>query len=51
MAHEKAGRSAKTIQRWLGHSDLETTMAYLAGSDDDKQEVRKSLEDAFSFAA
>ena len=31
--HEKQGVSVRTLQDWLGHSDLETTMAYLKGSD------------------
>lgn len=31
--HEEQGVSVRTLQQWLGHSDLETTMAYLKGSD------------------
>ena len=31
--HEEQGVSVRTLQTWLGHSDLETTMAYLKGSD------------------
>jgi integrase len=31
--HHEQGVSVRTLQDWLGHSDLETTMAYLKGSD------------------
>jgi integrase/recombinase XerD len=31
--HHEHGISVRTLQNWLGHSDLETTMAYLKGSD------------------
>jgi integrase len=31
--HEEQGVSVRTSQQWLGHSDLETTMASLKGSD------------------
>jgi integrase len=31
--HEEQGVSVRTLQEWLGHSDLATTMAYLKGSD------------------
>ena len=31
--HEEQSVSVRTLQTWLGHSDLETTMAYLKGSD------------------
>ena len=33
LCHEEQGVSARTLQQWLGQSDLETTMAYLKGSD------------------
>jgi integrase/recombinase XerD len=49
-AHE-AGSSVRTIQRWLGHSNIETTMLYLASAEDDSPEVRKRLNQAFSFVA
>lgn len=29
--HHESGVSARTLQAWLGHSDLETTLAYLKG--------------------
>jgi integrase/recombinase XerD len=31
--HHEHGVSVRTLQNWLGHSDLATTMAYLKGSD------------------
>jgi integrase/recombinase XerD len=31
----REGVPVRTIQRWLRHSDLETTLAYLADEDDD----------------
>jgi integrase/recombinase XerD len=31
--HHESGISVRTLQDWLGHADLETTMAYLKGSD------------------
>jgi integrase len=31
--HHESGVSVRTLQDWLGHSDLQTTMAYLKGSD------------------
>jgi integrase/recombinase XerD len=47
--HHENGRSAKTLQRWLGHADLETTMAYLAGVEDDTDEVRADVDGTFDF--
>jgi integrase len=31
--HHESGVPARTIQRWLGHSDLETTLVYLEAAD------------------
>jgi integrase/recombinase XerD len=31
--HHESGVSVRTLQDWLGHADLATTMAYLKGSD------------------
>jgi integrase len=39
LPHE-AGVSAKTIQRWLRHSSLDTTLRYLAGTDDQSEKTR-----------
>ncbi len=35
-----AGAPARKIQKWLGHSDLETTLRYLAVGEDNSDEVR-----------
>lgn len=35
-----AGAAARKIQRWLGHSDLETTLRYLAVGEDNTDEIR-----------
>ena len=34
------GASARQIQKWLGHSSLETTLRYLAAADDFSEKVR-----------
>lgn len=34
------GAPANTIRKWLGHSDLQTTLRYLAGLDDQSEQVR-----------
>jgi integrase/recombinase XerD len=38
---EAKGAKARKIQRWLGHSDLATTLRYLAVTDDTTDEVRE----------
>jgi integrase/recombinase XerD len=50
LAHH-GGQSVKTVQRWLGHADIETTMRYLAAAEDDVQQVREALDQAFAFVA
>jgi integrase/recombinase XerD len=37
---EAKGAKARKIQKWLGHSSLETTLRYLAVTDDTTEEVR-----------
>ena len=48
--HHEGGVSARTIQRWLRHSDLETTLRYLAGSDDKSERTREQVNNTFAFA-
>jgi integrase/recombinase XerD len=47
--HHEAGISARTIQRWLRHSDLETTLKYLAASDDQSDRTREQVNSTFAF--
>lgn len=46
--HHEAGVSVRTIQRWLGHSSLDTTLRYLAGSDDGSERVRLQVNSTFA---
>jgi integrase len=39
--HHRNGVPARTIQSWLGHSDLETTLAYLAAEDMQDERIRE----------
>lgn len=39
--HHRNGVPARTIQAWLGHSDLETTLAYLAAEDMQDERIRE----------
>jgi integrase/recombinase XerD len=39
--HHRNGVPARTIQSWLGHSDLETTLAYLAAEDTQDERIRQ----------
>jgi integrase/recombinase XerD len=50
LQHE-AGASTRTIQKWLRHSDLETTEGYIAPSANDLPEVREKVNRAFSHLA
>jgi integrase/recombinase XerD len=49
--HHEAGVSARTIQRWLRHSDLETTLRYLAGADDTSEKTRAQVNNTFAAFA
>jgi integrase/recombinase XerD len=50
MQH-RAGADARTIQNWLRHSSLETTLGYLAPSGNDEPLVRERVNRAFSHLA
>lgn len=45
--HE-AGMSVPTVQHLLGHSDIETTMAYLSGQDLECVQLRHIVDQCFS---
>ncbi len=45
--HSDAGVSAPTIQRWLGHSDLATTLQYLAIADLRSERTRQQVNASF----
>jgi integrase len=47
--HHEAGVPARQIQQWLGHSDLTTTLRYLAISDDRNQRTRDRVNNSFAF--
>ena len=49
--HHEAGVSAHTIQRWLRHSELDTTLRYLAGSDDQSERTRTQVNSSFAEVA
>lgn len=46
--HHEAGVPVRRIQLWLGHSNLETTLRYLAGSDDRSQRTRELVNNTFA---
>jgi integrase/recombinase XerD len=46
--HHDAGVSARTIQAWLGHSDLATTLAYLGISDMKSARTRQQVNNTFA---
>jgi integrase len=47
--HHEAGISARRIQLWLKHSDLDTTLKYLAASDYKSEKTREQVNNTFSF--
>ena len=47
-AQHEQGVSTKTLQKWLRHSELETTEGYIAASANDLPEVRARVNRAFS---
>ena len=46
--HSDAGVSARTVQRWLGHSDLATTLRYLAVADIRSERTRSQVNGTFA---
>lgn len=49
--HHETGVPARTIQRWLRHSDLNTTLRYLAASDDQSAKTREQVNRTFAAFA
>ncbi len=49
--HHEQGVPVRTIQKWLRHSDLETTLRYLAGSDDTTPKTRERVNSTFASIA
>jgi integrase len=46
--HSEAGVPAPTIQRWLGHSSLSTTLRYLAAADLRSERTRTQVNTSFA---
>jgi integrase/recombinase XerD len=46
--HSEAGVPPATIQRWLGHSDLVTTLRYLAAADIRSEKTRQQVNTTFA---
>jgi integrase/recombinase XerD len=49
--HSEAGVSAPTIQRWLGHSELPTTLRYLARAEMRSERTRSQGNATFAGLA
>jgi integrase len=47
--HLRSGSDLKTVQKWLGHSDLASTMRYLRAAEG--PEVRERVEAARLYSA
>jgi integrase len=46
--HHESGVSARTLQAWLGHSSLETTLAYLKVADVRSERTRAQVNNTFA---
>jgi integrase/recombinase XerD len=46
--HHEAGVSARTLQKWLGHASLETTLAYLEAADIRSERTRDQVNNSFA---
>jgi integrase len=46
--HSEAGVPPSTIQKWLGHSDLATTLRYLATADLRSERTRQQVNSTFA---
>ena len=46
--HHENDIPVRTIQRWLRHSSLDTTLRYLAGSDDKNAKIRLKVNNSFA---
>jgi integrase/recombinase XerD len=46
--HHEAGVSPRTIQAWLGHESLETTLLYLAIADVQSERTRRQVNSTFA---
>jgi integrase/recombinase XerD len=49
--HHESGVSARTLQKWLGHSDLETTLCYLEAADARSEATRAAVNHTFAALA
>jgi len=46
--HHESGVSARTLQAWLGHSNLETTLRYLKVADLRSDRIRSQVDETFA---
>jgi integrase/recombinase XerD len=46
--HHENGVSARTIQKWIRHSDHQTTLKYLAGADDNTELMKVKVNSTFA---